>query len=132
MTRRNMPRIIKNFSQKAKNTLLLIYNKFWTNKMILPADWTKTMIILTWKPGKPTKDIESYRPITLTWILEKCLKKMILTRLKLFLEIQNLLAERKASFRNNMSTSNSLVRFVQYVKQGFYQRRATLQCSKTL
>jgi len=40
--------------------LLLIYNKFWTSKISLPADWTKTVIILILKPGKPTEEIESY------------------------------------------------------------------------
>jgi hypothetical protein len=67
-------------------TLLLIYNKFWTGKISLPADWTKTVIILILKPGKPKKKMESYQPITLTSILANFFERMISTRLKLFLE----------------------------------------------
>jgi len=51
------PEFIKNFGSKAKDTLLFIYNKFWTSKMSLSADWTKTVIIPISKPGKPTKEI---------------------------------------------------------------------------
>jgi hypothetical protein len=61
-----------------------------------PADWTKSMIIRILKPGKPTEEIESYRPITLTSILTKVFERIILTRLKWFLESQNLLAEEQA------------------------------------
>jgi len=54
------PEFIKNFGPKAIDTLLLIYNKYWTSKMSLPADWTKAMFILILKPGKPTEEMESY------------------------------------------------------------------------
>jgi len=61
--------------------------------------------------------MESYRPIALASNLEKVFKRIILTRLKWFLESQNLVDKEKAGFRN-MLTSNSLMRFVQDVKQG--------------
>jgi len=62
-------------------------------------------------------EMESYRPIALASNLEKVFKRIILTRLKWFLESQNLVDKEKAGFRN-MLTSNSLMRFVQDVKQG--------------
>jgi hypothetical protein len=109
--------------------LLLIYNKFWTSKINLPADWTKTMIILILKPGKPTDEMESCRPITLTSVLVKVFERMISTKLKLFPESKNLLVEEQAGFRN-MSTSNSLVRFVQGMNKDLTKKkRAPLQCS---
>jgi hypothetical protein len=94
--------------------------------MSLPADWTKTMFILILKSGKPTEEMESFRPITITSILARVFEKIILTRLKWFLESQNLLAEEQTGFRNNMSTQNSLMRFAQDVKQGFNQKKSTL------
>jgi hypothetical protein len=54
---KTFPEFIKNLGPKAKDTQVLIYNKFWTSKMSLPADWTKTMTILISKQGKPTKEI---------------------------------------------------------------------------
>jgi hypothetical protein len=47
---------IKNFGPKAVDILLLIYKKFWTCKMSLPADSTKGVIILILKPRKPTRN----------------------------------------------------------------------------
>jgi hypothetical protein len=38
---------------------------------------------------------------------------------------KNLLVEQQAGFRNNVSTSNLLMRFVQYVKQGFNPKKST-------
>jgi hypothetical protein len=67
----------------------------------------------------------SYQPITLTSILAKVFEKMISTRLKWFLERQNLLVKEQAGFRN-MSTSNLPMRFVQEVKQGFNPKKSTL------
>jgi hypothetical protein len=51
------PEFIKNFGPKTKDRLLLIHNMFWTSKMSLLADWTKTVIIPISKQGKPTKEI---------------------------------------------------------------------------
>ena len=50
------PEFIKNLGLKAIDILLLIYNKFWTSKMSLPADWTKGVFILILKQGKPTRN----------------------------------------------------------------------------
>jgi len=50
------PEFIKNLGPKAIDILLLIYNKFWTSKMSLPADLTKGVIIPILKPGNPTRN----------------------------------------------------------------------------
>jgi hypothetical protein len=47
-----------------------------------PADWTKAKIIPLLKPGEPTEEMESYRPIALTSILAKEFARIIFTRLK--------------------------------------------------
>ena len=80
------PEFITNLGPKVKDTLLIIYNKFWTSKMSLPADGTKTVIIPILKPGKPTEEIESYQPIALISVLAKVFERMISTRIKWFLE----------------------------------------------
>jgi len=46
---------IKNLGPKAIDKLLLIYNKFCTSKICVPADWTKTMIIPILKPENQQK-----------------------------------------------------------------------------
>jgi hypothetical protein len=87
------------------------------------------------KLGKPTEEMESHRPIALTSIPAKVFERIILTRLKWFPESQNLLVAEQAGFRNSMSKSNSLMRFVQDVKQGFRdltKKRAPLQYPQIL
>jgi len=57
---------------------------------------------------------------------------MISKGLKWFLESQNLLVEEQSGLRNSMSTSISLKRFVQDVKQGFNKtntKKVPFQCS---
>ena len=120
------PEFIKNLGPKAKMTLLNIYNTFWTEKMNLPTDWTKATVIPILKPGKQANQLEAYRPIALTSIVAKVFERMITTRLKWFLENQNILAEEQAGFRDNMSTGNSLMNFVQEVKQNFNKKESTL------
>ena len=71
----------------------------------------------------------SHQPISLTSTLSEVFERMIPTRLKWFLESQNLLVEEQTGFRNNMSISNSLMRFVQDVKQGLKKKTTPLQCS---
>jgi hypothetical protein len=44
--------VIKNLGPKAIDTL---YKKLWTSNMILPADWTKALIIPILKSGKQQK-----------------------------------------------------------------------------
>jgi hypothetical protein len=51
------PEIIKNLGPNAIDTLLIIYNKFRTSNMSLPADWTKAVIIPILKRGKPTEEM---------------------------------------------------------------------------
>jgi hypothetical protein len=66
------------------------------------------VIIPLLKPGKPAEEMGSYQPITLTSILAKVFERMTSTKLKWFLESQNLLAEEHASLKKkNMSISNS-------------------------
>ena len=54
------PEFIKNLGPEAKDTLLFIYNKFWTCNMSLPADWTKPVIIPILKLRKQTEEMDSY------------------------------------------------------------------------
>jgi hypothetical protein len=48
---------IKNLGPKAIDTLLIIYNKFQTSNVSLPADWTKDMNISVLKPRKPIEEM---------------------------------------------------------------------------
>ena len=42
-----------------------------------PAQWKVALIILIAKPGKPTENVTSYRPINLLPVLSKICEKVI-------------------------------------------------------
>ena len=66
--------------EKSRHTLLLlllaIYNKVW-NPGINPGEWRMAIVLSFMKPGKPSDDVTSYRPIALTSCVGKLLEKII-------------------------------------------------------
>ncbi|EKF29370.1 hypothetical protein MOQ_006848 [Trypanosoma cruzi marinkellei] len=60
--------------------LLRCINHSWTTGTI-PAEWRRATIVPLLKPGKLPELLESYRPIILTFIVNKVAEKMVLKRL---------------------------------------------------
>lgn len=94
---------LKNFSEKALNVLLNIYNLIWKNG-IFPNQWRQALVVPILKPGKDKFNVQSYRPIFLISNLSKLLEKMINKRLTWHLEI----TKYQCSFRQNHSTQDVL------------------------
>jgi hypothetical protein len=63
------------------------------------------------KPGKDPTNPLSYRPISLLNIAGKVFEKILSTRLKNFLEINNLLPPEQFGFRSERSTINPILEF---------------------
>lgn len=117
---------LRHLGPTAQKTLLSIYNTFWTRDINIPSDWVKAMVIPIHKKDKPTEDFDSYRPISLTSVLAKTFERMLTTRLKFFLESAEIIEEEQAGFRNGMSTSNSIMKFVHAMKSGFNSKKSSL------
>jgi hypothetical protein len=62
------------------------------------------------KPGKPPKNVGSFRPISLLPSLSKLLEKLLLKRLKPIIEEKNLIPEHQFGFRNKHSTIDQVHR----------------------
>ena len=60
--------------------------------------------------------IELYRQITLTSIIVKTFEKMLMRRLKFFIEDHDIAAKEQTGFRENMLTSNTLLKAVHKMK----------------
>ncbi|GFS79333.1 putative RNA-directed DNA polymerase from transposon BS [Trichonephila clavipes] len=65
---------------KAINLLLKSFNDSWSSSQI-PKDWTRAIILPFIKPHKNPKEVSSYRPISLTSVIDKLLERMILHRI---------------------------------------------------
>ena len=90
---------IVNLGQPALHKLLDIFNKT-LQEGTLPQIWQEATMIQIHKKVKAKTDASSYRPISLTSCIVNVLESIINTRLKWFLESENLLASEQAGSEN--------------------------------
>ena len=117
--------MIKNLSPNNKNNVLLLSNTLYSNASV-PDAWKKAIVIPLPKPGKPSDDANSYRPISLTSCFCKIFERIITNRLSWFVKHHNLLAPEQAGFRKQRSTIDHLVNLDYDIKSGFKTRKATV------
>jgi hypothetical protein len=120
------PEFIKHLGHNAKRALLHVLNSYWNLKENHPSEWVKERIIPTLKKGKQKQLLSSYRPIALTSAIVKVQEKMLLARLKWYLEKNNNLAPEQAGFRENRSTSQQIFRFTQEKKETLNMQESVL------
>jgi hypothetical protein len=70
-----------------------------------PAQWKVSQIITILKPGKPTNEVTSYRPIILLPVLSKLFEKLFLTILQPFLHEQRTIPDHQFGFRQKNDTT---------------------------
>ena len=92
--------IIVNIGQPALHKLLDIFNKTW-QEGILPQIWREATMIPIHKKGKAKTEASSYRSISLTSCIVKVLERIINTRLKWFLESEQLLVSEQAKYETH-------------------------------
>ena len=93
----------------------------------LPEIWKSANVKFLTKPGKDSCYTgSSYRPISLTSVLGKCMERIIHARLYAFAEHHNILDAEQYGFRMFRGTTQSLLRFTQNVLTGFGEKNATL------
>ena len=104
--------LIKALGERAKEYILVLYNKIWEGDQI-PQKWRTATIKPLLKDGKDPSLPSSYRPISLTACLGKILEKTIANKLSHFLETNNLINENQAGFRNERCTTDQVLKLVQ-------------------
>ncbi|CAH1720846.1 unnamed protein product [Aphis gossypii] len=98
---------IHNLPISALDSIIMVFNKIWSSGAI-PKKWKHSIVIPIPKPNKNKFETKSYRPISLLNTMVKVLEKIIDSRLRWFLEKNNLLDPRQNGFRRHRSTSNTL------------------------
>lgn len=83
-----------------------------------PTPWKEANIILIRKPGEPSNNPKSYRPISLLSALGKICERLILWDLKDTLEDRRILPDEQMGFRSNHSTTHQAVRLTSNIVQG--------------
>ena len=104
----------------------ILFQKSW-NDGKLPDIWKSANVKFLAKPGKDSYYTgSSYRPISLTSVLGKCMERIIHARLYAFAEHHKILDSEQDGFRKFRGTTHSLLRFSQSVLSGFSEQKATL------
>jgi hypothetical protein len=102
--------IFKNLPRIAIVALTVIFNNCMRAHHFPPA-WKHATTVMIPKPGKDPTNPLSYRPISLLNIAGKVFEKILSTRLKNFLEINNLLPPEQFGYRSERSTINPILEF---------------------
>ena len=113
--------MIKHFGEKAKSTLLRLFNESWRQGKV-PSSWKKAHIIPIHKKGKSKKDPESYRPISLISCLGKLMERILNKRLIWYPESNNILAPSQTGYRSHRSTEDQLMLISQEIENAFLKK----------
>lgn len=116
------PRIIKELPKKAITLLTQIFNAI-VRIHYFPTQWKFAQIILIHKPGKPTKEVSSYRPISLLPAFSKIFEKLILKRLRPVIEENELIPNHQFGFRKQHSTIEQVHRVVNVIEKNLEERK---------
>ena len=117
------PSFLKNLGPLASKELLNILNTSFRTGVV-PRIWRHAIIIPLLKAGKPSSQLSSYRPISLTSCVVKLLERMICARLYHIAESNGWICKTQAGFRRNQSTEDQVLRITQKISDGFQAKPA--------
>jgi ribonuclease HI len=110
--------MIFNLADQELSTILYFINKTWSEGK-LPTDWKQANITPILKKDKPSNNVSSFRPISLTSNLGKIAERMINARLYWWLESTHQLSSHQAGFRKNKQTMDQLIRLTQEIGDAY-------------
>ena len=88
-----------------------------------PSQWKVAQLVVVPKPGKPTHETTSYRPISLLPISSKLFERLFLKRLQPVIETLNLIPEHQFGFRRQHSTVEQMHRLAHYIRQCLEEKK---------
>ena len=115
--------------QQLPNTFLEILLDFFEacwQTGTMPKAWKEAQVIAIHKEGKPRKDPNSYRPISLTPHLGKVYERIIKTRLEFYLEKHGIIPVCQAGFRKGRSCTDHIVKLTAHMRKAISSNRTML------
>ena len=114
--------MLVHMSETGKETLRKLFSISWRSGHV-PTTWKRAWIKPILKPGKPSDQISSFRPVSLTSVIAKLMETIVKRRLNNWLDSENKLNPLQAAFRANRSTEDQLLRITQAIADGFNRPR---------
>ena len=104
---------LRHLTELARSRLLEVANLSWRGEV--PPAWRRSVITPVPKPGKPTDEVGSYRPISLTSNICKVVERMVAARMYDVLERSGALAQVQAGFRAGRSAEDQVLRLTESI-----------------
>ena len=108
-------KMLKGLSAPYRDDVLSVFN-YSLCLGAVPGVWKYGHVILILKPGKPAKEMSSYRPITLLPCLGKLLERILKARFEHYLENKKLLSPSQYGFRPGRSTDQVVLKLANQVQ----------------
>jgi hypothetical protein len=116
--------LVKNLPPKGFEYLKYIINAC-LKLNYFPKAWKHAKVIPIPKPGKPSNEVSSYRPISLLSTMSKILERVLLNRINEHLEDNNIIPNQQCGFRTGRSTSHQLIKVIKEAKQNINRKKST-------
>ena len=113
--------ILKQLPLEIKILILKLFNNC-LSKNFIPSEWKYSKINMIPKKGD-SQNIKFYRPISSTPCLMKTYEKIILKRLKNFLDENNILIKQQSGFRTHRQTRDNLYFMNQKILEAFGKKQ---------
>ena len=112
--------VIKEVASPISEILTFIFNLcIETGKY--PKTLKKARVIPVYKSGNKSC-VSNYRPISTLISINKILEKITHTRMIKFIENNNLLSSSQFGFRKGLSTTNAILKLVDYISESFKKK----------
>lgn len=116
--------LLKQLPQRGIEFLKFIVNSC-LSLSYFPNCWKHAKVIALHKPGKPTNNPNSYRPISLLSSISKILERIILKRITQHTEANEIIPEQQCGFRAKRSTTFQINNVLNNARDNLNQQKST-------
>lgn len=114
--------VLKMLPRKGLINLLYIMNATIRLEYV-PSQWKVAEVIMVLKPGKPSHEKKSYRPISLLPVISKVFERILLLRLQPIIEEKRLIPEHQFGFRSKHSTIDQVHRITDVIEKALEDKK---------
>lgn len=120
---------LPNYALKRMSTTFILYMTIFmnhiTNIQYVPNAWKTGIVTPLPKPGKDTKNVKNWRPVTQLPSISKCYEKHIDNKIREHCDRNKLLDPNQFGFRPSRSTTNAIAKFSTQVTEGSNNKTPT-------
>lgn len=99
--------MLQNSSQEFRKIILYLINQT-VKQAKIPQNWKTSLISMIPKKQNNSSDLRDYRPISLTSCLAKVAERLMLTKIKEFLDKNKIIIKQQSGFRQKRQTKDNI------------------------